>query len=659
MLNCGTRKARGNLSVTAIAILGVAVWGDLTLGQPRRRPPGAEQVAGHISRLGDLDPRVRERAADMLGLLAPEIEDEKALLPAVGWLVLLMRDDDMEVRDETAEALGAIASRVKDEAAVKAAIAALIKGLSDKTGEVREESAEALARIAAVPRIKGLLAPAVGPLHKTLAGAGADTREFARQALKTLGHPNAKAAGTMTDTSTALSRDRYLLLDSRIIHSARNAKLTLGAVRRDENNPLFREDKPWEPRFDNPYVSVIYDRQDKIYKCWYSIFTQASQESWILVPREKRAWADWRESRDRGFGVCYATSKDGIRWTKPELGIVEFGGNRRNNLVLRAVHGVGVIKDLHETDPRKRYKAIHAHRSHTDVWFSSDGLNWEHRKLPGLDNGDTYNCVFWDPPRKKYVLFTRNWGGTGAKGKRYGGGRYRRESRSESPDFLKWSRAKVVIEGLNTDLQIHDMPVFRHAGVYIGLVGLFDTVASRQHVELAWSPDTVHWHRICPGTPLIPNGRQMGDYDWGCIFASPLVFLKDEMRLYYGSNNGRFMGWRDGFFCLARLRPDGFAGYEQIEGGSNKTAAITIKPVRAVAGSLRLTADVAAGGFVKVAILDASDKTLAESELVARTVTDAKVQWLGGYSFGKLKGRNVRLRFELRDAKVYSFSFGG
>ncbi|MHC4487401.1 MAG: hypothetical protein ACYS4T_19745, partial [Planctomycetota bacterium] len=47
-------------------------------------------------------------------------------------------------------------------------------------------------------------------------------------------------------------RDRYLLLDSRIIESTDNAKLTVGTVRKDKNDPLFKEDKPWEPRFDNP-----------------------------------------------------------------------------------------------------------------------------------------------------------------------------------------------------------------------------------------------------------------------------------------------------------------------------------------------------------------------------------------------------------------------
>jgi len=454
-------------------------------------------------------------------------------------------------------------------------------------------------------------------------------------------------------------RYRFLLLDSRIIESADNAKLTVGAVRKDENNPLFKEDKPWEPRFDNPYSSVIYDDEEKIYKCWYSIFIKSGPRGEFPgegLSSDKRAWVKWREG-SRSFGVCYATSKDGIDWEKPELGIIEFQGSKKNNLVLRAAHGVGVIKDLHETDPQKRYKAIHPHRGHTDVWFSPDGLNWTRKRLPGLDHGDTYNCVFWDPVLKKYVLFTRNWGGTGAKGKRYGGGRYRRESRSDSPDFLNWSKAKVVIEGLDKDMQIHDMPVFRHAGVYIGLVGLFDTVANRQHVELAWSPDSIKWHRICPGKPLIPNGPVMGDCDWGCIFASPPIFRKDEILLYYGANDGRFMGWRNGFFCLARLRPDGFAGYEQIAGGSNKTGAVTTKPVSVVGNALCVSADVAPSGFVKVTLFDKDNKKPAEGKLITKTVTDAEVQWKEDFSLNDLEGKEIKLKFELRDAKIYSFSF--
>ena len=54
-------------------------------------------------------------------------------------------------------------------------------------------------------------------------------------------------------------RDRFLLLDSRVVESTKNAKLTVGTVKKNENNPLFGEDKPWEKRFDNLYGNIIYD----------------------------------------------------------------------------------------------------------------------------------------------------------------------------------------------------------------------------------------------------------------------------------------------------------------------------------------------------------------------------------------------------------------
>jgi hypothetical protein len=46
--------------------------------------------------------------------------------------------------------------------------------------------------------------------------------------------------------------------------------LTIGQAIKHPSNPLFGEDKPWESRFDNVYANVIYDQQEKIYKCWSS-----------------------------------------------------------------------------------------------------------------------------------------------------------------------------------------------------------------------------------------------------------------------------------------------------------------------------------------------------------------------------------------------------
>ena len=67
-------------------------------------------------------------------------------------------------------------------------------------------------------------------------------------------------------------QSRRLVLDSRIIDETVNAKLTIGKVTKHPGNPLFAEDKPWEPRYDNVYANVIYDDDDEIYKCWYNPF---------------------------------------------------------------------------------------------------------------------------------------------------------------------------------------------------------------------------------------------------------------------------------------------------------------------------------------------------------------------------------------------------
>ena len=48
-------------------------------------------------------------------------------------------------------------------------------------------------------------------------------------------------------------------------------------------------------------------------------------------------------------------------WQKPELGIVEFDGSKKNNIVMRRDDSgdpgeAGVIKDVREVDPLRRYK---------------------------------------------------------------------------------------------------------------------------------------------------------------------------------------------------------------------------------------------------------------------------------------------------------------
>jgi len=452
----------------------------------------------------------------------------------------------------------------------------------------------------------------------------------------------AHEGGAMSD------RTRFLVLDTRVIRETVGARLVLGTVAKDDRNPLFGEDRPWEPRFDNMQPNVIFDADAGLYRCWYSPFI--IDERTTLTPLEKRASIKYLAAKPnaREMGLCYAFSKDGIAWEKPELGICEFNGSTANNIVIRVPHGPGVFKDPRDPDPARRYKTIFKHEGVAmSVAFSPDGLHWgDWVACPEIAvAGDTHNNAFWAPELGKHVGITRMWGGEP---------RVRQVGRTESEDFIHWTRAQAVLQGLDPHLQTYAMPVFRYAGVYLGLIALFNTQTDRTRTELAWSPDTVRWHRVCPGTPLIPNGETEGGYDWGCVYPGAYpIFLEDTIRLYYAGSNNCHTTWRDGSLCLATLRPDGFAGYEPI--CAEEAALLRTESLSLSGSGLCVTADVESGGSVVVAVENEDGTELARSEALTATCSDGAVGWRDGWAWSSLGGATHRLRFVLDRARLYSF----
>jgi hypothetical protein len=491
-----------------------------------------------------------------------------------------------------------------------------------------------------------------------------------------------QSCGNSPDSKDKSSGEKHLLLDSRIIASTENAKMTLGTVKKDSRNPLFKEDKPWEPRFDNVYANVIYDLDDKIYKCWYSPFI--IDERTTSTPLEKRNPYDAPdhmsiEPDHREMGVCYAFSKDGITWEKPELGLVEFEGNKKNNIVMRGKemdgvffgpHGAGVFKDLYDKNPERRYKMI-LRAEQMAVSYSADGIHWiDPIPCPDINAaGDTHNNTFWDPSTNRYMAYVRTWiaRGDGGDGERVVGF-------THSTDFEKWTEAKNVLRDYDRDAnnpegdaQTHDMIVFPTGGVYIGLLGAmyFREVNSeyhvRQNVELAWSPDGENWNRIQEGTAFIENSPATEEYygkmpyDWGTIFASAPIFLEDETIIYYGACDWYFFDWRKGYLARATIRPDGWAGYEPAD--IAKPALVSTNPVIISGKILQIAADIEPNGYVKIKIFNRQNKQLAESIPIVKTIPFAEVKWSNGISLNDFNGEIVKIEFELKNAKIYSFRF--
>jgi glycerol-3-phosphate acyltransferase PlsY len=78
--------------------------------------------------------------------------------------------------------------------------------------------------------------------------------------------------------------------------------------------PVLVADQPWEGERAQAWGSVVLEPSGLL-RLWYFAFNT-----------ERRAG-----ELDRG-GYAYAQSRDGMRWDKPKLGVVEFRGSKDNNL---------------------------------------------------------------------------------------------------------------------------------------------------------------------------------------------------------------------------------------------------------------------------------------------------------------------------------------
>ena len=435
------------------------------------------------------------------------------------------------------------------------------------------------------------------------------------------------------------SASRHLVLDTRVILATDNARLRPGVIQKDPRNPLMPVDKPWEDSLDNLYANVIYDHQEHLFKLWYHTL--------IVSPEARTKMMDPAEDLRPPRYNLYATSTDGIVWEKPVLGLYGFDGSKETNIITADAWNTGVFKDLHEADPARRYKMIYD-KGRGDLFarFSSDGVHWDAgtRGHDFNNNGDTHNNAFWDARRNRYVCITRIHPGS------------RLVARTESFDFLRWTEPTVALRVRldETDRrQLYCMSAFPREDIYLGFLMLYNVAADRTvDCELTCSPDSISWHRVCPGNSFIPRGPA-GSYDAGCVYAAangPLT-RNDRLWVYYGGNTVAHIGRRHSLLCLATLRQDGFAGYEPVD--KDRKAVIVTQPMLCTDETIGITAD-AEGGSIRVGV--ASERMPHDCLPITSNVTDHPVQWKKDALHAPLQGRIVRLTFELDNATLYAFS---
>ena len=450
-------------------------------------------------------------------------------------------------------------------------------------------------------------------------------------------------------------------------------------------------DAPWEGS-GSGYHSVFQD--GKLYRMYY--------KAWQLdVQPPGRV-----KTNAHPLYCCYAESDDGIHWRKPELGLHEFKGSARNNIVIApgqagtATSDPGhpaVFKDENPDAPADaRYKAvIRSEKPHGLLAFKSpDGLHWTPMSDgPVITQGafDSQNLAFFDRMRGEYRAYWRIFTAGVVDGTTWKPAGVRAIRTATSKDFLKW--------GPHADLTYVDSPAehlytnqikpyHRAPHIFIG----FPT----RYIERGWSdpmralpePEHRQWRakaNLRYGTAITegllmasrdgvrfkrwneaflrPGIERPGTWNYGHQYVawhvvetrSALAGAPDELSLYAVESY-----WTGNSSELRRytLRMDGFVSvHAPMSGGELVTKPFTFK-----GGRLTMNFATSAAGDVRVEIQDADGKpragfTLDDCPPIFGDSIERTVTWKTGGDVGGLAGQPVRLRFVMKDADVFALQF--
>ncbi len=188
--------------------------------------------------------------------------------------------------------------------------------------------------------------------------------------------------------------DGVLLLDNHTVAKTTGLSQQFFPAKRHPANPVMKQTEKWEGV--GPYVwgnRLMQDEKSGLFRLWYITYDYA----------------------DNFYRWGYATSPDGVSWTKPNLGVEQFGGAPATNLLPLGPHPEkgtrSVARDPRpETPAERRYLGVRFTYAGEFISFSPDGIDWkEHPLSPSWFAPSDIIHVMWDNRRNQFVAYYKLW----------------------------------------------------------------------------------------------------------------------------------------------------------------------------------------------------------------------------------------------------------
>ncbi len=322
-----------------------------------------------------------------------------------------------------------------------------------------------------------------------------------------------------------------------------------------------------------------------------------------------------------------------------------------------------VIEDIHESDPRRRYKMMLFHLdiknkdlSGNCLLVSPDGLSWSFTGivLPSQDA----SSLWQDPHSGRYYAFLKD---------RQGNNRSRMLMHSD--DFRTWSEPQWILTpdlGDHAGTHFYNQSAFVMAGRTLGFLNLYDVTTQTTWVELIESGDNLSWHRM-PSRAHVLQPGVAGSYDCGGAYvglAEPIL-IGDEYRYYYYASADRH-DEADAGGNLSRRPSLAFATFrqnrligQQTEGDGYFATVPFICPGGKMflnfKGREPVTVSIKRPGYGG----DYENFTQAESVSVTGDHMRQEMVWTERANLNVLKGKYIRIKVAGKNITAYSASIEG
>lgn len=368
--------------------------------------------------------------------------------------------------------------------------------------------------------------------------------------------------------------------------------------------------------------------------------------------------------------LCLARSRDGVTWEKPELGLVEFAGSKRNNIVdfivpESLIPAAAILHDPEDPDPARRFKLAYEAQYNGQVRFcvaySADGLRWKPSarnpmgpflemsgiaKVNGLYYLTGQDGITARQPFRARSLATfvsadfETWSPVAA------GGLGRHDDQSGPGNASEWNQREEIHLGAT---------LWNRGNVLLGVYGQWHghPTGDRRFVSidlgLTVTHDALHHEEPVPGFKLVPAREQPGSLlEWPALQQGQgFENIGDRTFFWFSTWRGRDSGgvrqvsWeRDRLGYLRPFRPTGV-----------QVISTRLQPVGAAAVSLRLNVSgLVPHAQLRVSLVDAGFRPVpgfsgTDAALVQENGLAVAVRWPGGATLPTDRGA-LRLHCE-------------